>query len=102
MDIDSILTTLLRFIPPSYVATATAIVSFIIASCALAMRFWKPPARTSRWLVVYQLVSALAQARGWNSSAYQPDRKALMVPVTTDRTQAAADLGMDVGDTRPR
>mgnify|MGYP000889263468 CR=1 FL=1 len=101
MDTASILETVFRLIPPAYLATATSIASFVIASCALAMRFWKPPAKDSRWVVIYRLVSALAQARGWNASAYQPDRKAVMIPLATNRSEAAENLGLDVNETRP-
>lgn len=65
------------------------------------MRFWKPPAKESRWATVYRVVSALAQARGWNASAYQPDRKAVMIPVSANRSEIAENLGLDVDETRP-
>ncbi|NHN89087.1 hypothetical protein [Acetobacter conturbans] len=101
MDIDSLLSVALKIIPSSYLATATAIISFIIAACALAVRFWKPPAKNSRWLGFYRIVSALAQARGWNANAYQPDRKAIMVPSSQDRSEVAENLGLKIDETRP-
>ncbi|GBR09285.1 hypothetical protein [Acetobacter oeni] len=101
MDTSSILNAIFRLIPPSWLATATALASFIIAGCALALRFWKPPAKNSHWAIVYRVVSALAQARGWNASAYQPDRKAIMIPVSTDRSEVAENLGLKVDETRP-
>ncbi|MFT8718366.1 hypothetical protein [Acetobacter sp.] len=101
MDIDKIISFILTIIPASYVATTTAIISFIIATCALVVRFWKPPAQDSKWLGFYHLVSAIGQARGWNTSAYQPGRKAIMVPLSQDRGEIAENLGMKVDDTRP-
>lgn len=101
MDITTFLNNLLQFIPPSYLATTTAIISFVIATCALIMRFWKPPSKESRWITIYHIVSAVGQARGWNASAYQPDRKAIMVPATKARSEIAENLGLDVNQTRP-
>lgn len=101
MDMTQFLNTVLILIPPAWLGTTTAGVSFLIASSALAVRFWKPPAKESRWLPVYKVVSALAQARGWNASAYQPDRKAVMVPRSADRSQIAENLGLQVDETRP-
>ncbi|OUJ16477.1 hypothetical protein [Acetobacter sp. DsW_063] len=96
------LTTILALVPAQYAGDAMALVSFVIASCALAMRFWKPPAAGSKWTLVYMAVSAIAQARGWNANAYQPGQKAVMVPVATDRTEAAEKLGLHPDDTRPK
>ncbi|GBQ96532.1 hypothetical protein AA23498_2664 [Acetobacter nitrogenifigens DSM 23921 = NBRC 105050] len=101
MGMSLFITTVLGFIPPNYAATGVAFVSFAVASCALVMRFWKPPSSDSRWVVVYKVVSALAQARGWNACAYQPDRKALMIPVSTSRSDAADTLGLKSDNTRP-
>ncbi|OUJ14793.1 hypothetical protein HK28_11610 [Acetobacter sp. DsW_063] len=101
MDMSLFITTILGFIPPSYAATSVSFVSFTVASCALVMRFWKPPSSDSHWVAVYKVVSALAQARGWNACAYQPDRKALMVPISTSRSEAADTLGLQSDDTRP-
>lgn len=100
-DISSLLATILCLIPADDIATATAVISFVIASCALAVRFWKPPPPSSRWLPLYRVVSALAQARGWNASAYQPGRQAIMIPSSEDRSAAADNLGLEEKDTRP-
>ncbi|CUW48276.1 hypothetical protein [Novacetimonas hansenii] len=101
MDPSMILSELLPFIPASYVGAVVDWVSFVIAASALAMRYWRPPAAGSRAAAVWMVVSAMAQARGWNASAYQPDRKAVMVPKDTSRAAAAATLGLHPADTRP-
>lgn len=101
MNPSTILSELLPFVPAPYVGAVVDWVTFIIAASALVMRYWRPPAAGSRAAGVWMVVSAMAQARGWNASAYQPDRKALMVPKDTPRAAAAATLGLDPADTRP-
>lgn len=102
MDFTQTLEWVLTLTPSQYLGTVTALVSFLIASSALAVRFWKPPAPGSRWLIVYTVVSALAQARGWNASAYQPGRKAIMVPADMPRVEAAQKIGLPVPETSPK
>ncbi|MBB3885004.1 hypothetical protein [Acetobacter oeni] len=101
MNSDTIFSDVLSLIPTEYLGTAASIVTFAIASCALIMRFWKPPDAGSRWAPVYQIVSAIAQARGWNANAYQPGRKAIMAPVSLPRDEAAAALGLPPDQTKP-
>ncbi|POF63600.1 hypothetical protein CFR73_09795 [Novacetimonas maltaceti] len=101
MDPSTILSDLLPFIPAPYVGAVVDWVTFLIATSALVMRYWRPPAAGSRAAAVWMVVSAMAQARGWNAPAYQPDRKALMVPKDTPRAAAAATLGLHPDATRP-
>ncbi|QHC35188.1 hypothetical protein [Komagataeibacter xylinus] len=71
---DTMLTTqtILSLLPARYAADAVVIFSFLISGCALVARFWRPPAAGSKWVVVWTLVTAMAQLRGWNRPA---DRK---------------------------
>ncbi|MBE7619332.1 hypothetical protein NO263_09915 [Gluconacetobacter entanii] len=101
MDPSTLLSELLPFIPAPYVGAVVDWVSFVIAASALLVRYWRPPAAGSRAAAVWVVVSAMAQARGWNAPAYQPDRKALMVPKDTPRAAAAATLGLRPDATRP-
>ncbi|GBQ27640.1 hypothetical protein AA0472_2462 [Acetobacter estunensis NRIC 0472] len=99
MDVTSAITFILQLIPSSELATATAIVSFIIASCALAVRFWKPPTSTSRWAGFYRIVSALAQARGWNANTFPVDRKPSEGQDSSPAPPASDAKGSDIKET---
>lgn len=101
MDFSSLIADFLTLVPEGSVGTVAAVISFVISACAVAVRFWKPPSATSSMAGFYKIITALAQARGWNASAYQPDRKAVMVPVEHDRVEIADRLGLKVDDTRP-
>ncbi|AQS84021.1 hypothetical protein A0U92_03690 [Acetobacter aceti] len=101
MDIISETLTWLSASYPDLAATLAASVSFAIASCALTLRFWRPPHPGSHWVIVYTVVSAIAQARGWAANAYQPGKKAVMVPADAPRAEVAAKLGVHPDDTRP-
>ncbi|BCZ76089.1 hypothetical protein [Komagataeibacter phage phiKX1] len=101
MDPSTLLSTIIPFIPAQYAGAVVDWVSFVIAVSALVMRYWRPPAAGSRAASIWLVVSAIAQARGWNAPAYQPDRKALMVPKDTPRSAAAAALGLHPDETRP-
>lgn len=96
-----VLTWLYGALPEPYAGDFVALVSFVIASCALTVRFWQPPHPGSRWVPVYTVVSAIAQARGWAANAYQPGKKAIMVPADVPRAEVAAKIGMHPDDTRP-
>ncbi|KXV33063.1 hypothetical protein AD940_14025 [Gluconobacter thailandicus] len=102
MDWTSLFQTILPYLPAKYAGDLVSILTFLIASAALAMRFWKPPAASSRMALLYKVVSALAQSRGWNTNAYQPDAKALMIPAGADRAVAAATLGLDPTSSHPK
>ncbi|WP_291365392.1 hypothetical protein [Acetobacter sp. UBA5411] len=95
------LTWLYSALPEPYAGDLVALVSFAIASCALTLRFWRPPHPGSHWVVVYTIISAIGQARGWNVAAYQPGKKAVMVPADTPRAEVAAKLGLHPDETRP-
>lgn len=99
--ISAALTWLYSALPEPYAGDLVAFVSFTIASCALALRFWRPPSPTSKWTIVYTVVSAIAQARGWAANAYQPGKKAVMVPADVPRAEVAAKLGVHPDETRP-
>lgn len=99
--ISSALTWLYSALPEPYAGDLVALISFTIASCALALRFWKPPTPGSRWEAVYTIVSFIGQARGWNVAAYQPGKKAIMVPAELPRAEVAAKLGVHPDDTKP-
>ncbi|MFT8786232.1 MAG: hypothetical protein ABF887_04280 [Gluconobacter oxydans] len=102
MDWTSVFQTILPYLPAQYAADLVSILTFLIAAAALAMRFWKPPAAGSRMVLLYKAVSALAQSRGWNTNAYQPDAKALMIPAEANRAVEAARLGLDPASTHPK
>ncbi|MCP1274737.1 hypothetical protein HK22_04495 [Gluconobacter sp. DsW_056] len=102
MDWTSLFQTILPYLPARYAGDIVSIVTFLIAAAALALRFWKPPASTSKLLPLFQIVSAVAQAKGWNTSAYQPGSKAIMVPVGSSRANDSAKLGLDVASTHPK
>ncbi|MCH4024072.1 MAG: hypothetical protein LKH33_06895 [Acetobacter sp.] len=102
IDPTSMVAWLSTFLPDNYVALVVAAISISVTLCAVITRFWKPPATGSRWVPVYKMVTAIAQARGWGSNAYVPGQKALMIPVTTDRTEASEQLGLDPGTTHPK
>ncbi|MBS1053965.1 hypothetical protein JK201_10325 [Gluconobacter kondonii] len=89
-------------LPARYAGDIVSILTFLIAAAALAMRFWKPPASGSKLALLYKAVSALAQSKGWNTNAYQPDAKALMIPAEASRTIEAAKLGLDPASTHPK
>lgn len=101
MDPISSILTWLSASYPDLAATLAASVTFAIASCALVLRFWRPPHPGSRWVAIYTIVSAIAQARGWAANAYQPGKKAVMVPSDVPRVEVAAKLGVHPDDTRP-
>lgn len=88
-------------LPEPYAGDLVALVSFLIASCALTLRFWRPPHPGSHWVAVYTIVSAIGQARGWGANAYDPGRKGIMVPADVPRAEVAAKLGVHPDDTRP-
>ncbi|MFT9220640.1 hypothetical protein [Gluconobacter oxydans] len=102
MDWTSVFQTILPMLPAQYAGDIVSILTFLIATAALTMRFWKPPAAGSRMALLYKAVSALAQSRGWNTNAYQPDAKALMIPADASRAAEAARLGLDPASTHPR
>ncbi|MBF0859897.1 hypothetical protein HKD24_11805 [Gluconobacter sp. LMG 31484] len=102
MDWTSLFQTILPYLPAQYAGDIVSIITFLIAAAALALRFWKPPASTSKLLPLFRIVSAVAQARGWNTSAYQPGAKAIMVPVGSSRAEEAAKLGLDTVSTHPK
>ena len=92
---------LLPFIPPQYLGPLVDWGTFIMSVAVLIMRYWRPPAPGSRAAMVWMVVSAIAQARKWNLPAYQPGRKAVMVPATMPRHEVEQKLGMPPGSTRP-
>lgn len=102
MDWASLFQAILPYLPAQYAGDLVSILTFLIAAAALAMRFWKPPTSSSRLMPIYKIVSALAQSRGWNTNAYQPDAKALMIPVSADRAAAAVKLGLDPASSHPK
>ena len=102
MDWTSVFQTILPYLPAQYAADLGSILTFLIAAAALAMRCWKPPAAGSRMVLLYKAVSALAQSRGWNTNAYLPGAKALMIPAEADRAVEAAKLGLDPASTHPK
>ncbi|MFT8402373.1 MAG: hypothetical protein ABF932_00660 [Gluconobacter potus] len=102
MNWTSVFQTILPYLPAQYAGDLVSILTFLIAAAALAMRFWKPPAAGSRMALLYKAVSALAQSRGWNTNAYQPDAKALMIPAGASRAAAAATLGLDPTSSHPK
>jgi len=102
MDWTTLFQTVLPYLPTRYAGDIVSILTFLIAAAALAMRFWKPPAAGSRLALLYKVVSSLAQSKGWNTNAYQPDAKALMIPAEASRTIEAAKLGLDLASTHPQ
>ncbi|MBS1088352.1 hypothetical protein [Gluconobacter wancherniae] len=102
MDWTSLFQTILPYLPAKYAGDLVSILTFLIAASALAIRFWKPPAAGSKLALLYKVVSSLAQSRGWNTNAYQPDAKALMIPAEASRTIEAAKLGLDPASTHPK
>lgn len=102
MDWTSVFQTILPYLPARYAGDLVSILTFLIAAAALALRFWRPPAADSRMALLYKLVSALAQSKGWNANAYQPGAKALMIPVDASRAVEAAKLGLDPASTHPK
>lgn len=102
MDWTSLFQIVLPYLPAKYAGDIVSIITFLIAAAALVLRFWKPPASTSKLLPLFRLVSTVAQAKGWNTSAYQPDAKAIMVPVASSRADNAAKLGLDTASTHPK
>ena len=102
MDWTTLFQTVLPYLPAKAAGDIVSILTFLIAAAALAMRFWKPPAAGSRLALLYKVVSSLAQSKGWNTNAYQPDAKALMIPAETSRTIEAAKLGLDPASTHPK
>ncbi|MEW9274422.1 hypothetical protein [Gluconobacter oxydans] len=102
MDWTSLFQTILPYLPAQYAGDLVSILTFLIAAAALATRFWKPPAAGSKLVLLYKAVSALAQCKGWNTNAYQPGTKALMIPAEASRTIAAAKLGLDPASTHPK
>ena len=101
MDPSSFVSALLPFIPAQYVGAIVDWASFLIAAAALIMRYWRPPAPGSRAAMVWMVVSAVAQARKWNLPAYQPGKKAVMVPATLPRQEVERRLDVPPGSTRP-
>ena len=102
MDWTTLFQTVLPYLPAKAAGDIVSILTFLIAAAALAMRFWKPPAAGSRLSLLYKVVSSLAQSKGWNTNAYQPDAKALMIPAEASRTIEAAKLGLDPASTHPK
>ncbi|MCP1273853.1 hypothetical protein NKW43_09190 [Gluconobacter albidus] len=102
MDWTTLFQTVLPYLPARYAGDIVSILTFLIAVAALAMRFWKPPAAGSRLALLYKIVSSLAQSKGWNTNAYQPDAKALMIPAEASRTIEAAKLGLDPASSHPK
>lgn len=102
MDWTLLLQTVLPYLPAKYAGDAVSVMTFLIAACALALRFWKPPSASSPWARIYALVTAIAQSKGWNTPAYKPDAKALMIPLTADRDAEALKLGLDPLSTHPK
>ncbi|MBS1080826.1 hypothetical protein [Gluconobacter kondonii] len=103
MDWTTLFQTVLPYLPAQCAGDLVSILTFLIAAAALAMRFWKPPASGSKLvLLLYKAVSALAQSKGWNTNAYQPDAKALMIPAEASRMIEAAKLGLDPASTHPK
>ena len=101
MDPISIMQDVLSMLPAQYARDIVVIVSFLISTCALIARFWRPPNPSSRWVLVWTVVTAIAQARGWNLPAYQPGRKAAMVPAKVPRQEVEQKLDVAPGSTRP-
>ncbi|MBF0858404.1 hypothetical protein HKD24_04130 [Gluconobacter sp. LMG 31484] len=102
MDWTSLFQTVLPYLPAQYAGDLVSLLTFLIAAAALAMRFWKPPAAGSKLALLYKAVAELAQSKGWNTNAYQPDAKALMISADADRTAAAVRLGLDPASTHPK
>ena len=102
MDWSALFQTVLPYLPAQYAADLVSILTFLIAAAALAVRFWKPPEAGSKMALLYKIVTALAQSRGWNANAYQPDAKAVMIPAEMNRTEAAVALGLDPKTTHPK
>ncbi|MBS1102938.1 hypothetical protein JK202_07890 [Gluconobacter sp. Dm-62] len=102
MDWTSLFQTILPYLPARYAGDIISIITFLIAAAALALRFWKPPSSNSKFLPLFRIVSTIAQAKGWNTSAYQPDAKAIMVPIGSSRADEAAKLGLDKVSTHPK
>ena len=76
-------------------------ITTLITVCSIIARFWKPPAEGTKMASLWRIVTYIAQARGWTVPAYQPGKKAVMVPVSTPRSDAAELLGVDASATRP-
>ena len=72
---------IMPLIPAEYTAYVAATGSFLIALANLIRVFWKPPAAGTRAATIYHLIEAVSRSRGWNSAAYAPVKKAIMVPV---------------------
>ncbi|MBY4641700.1 hypothetical protein K6L44_17280 [Gluconacetobacter entanii] len=101
MDPNTLLQDVLSLLPTQYAGDVAVIVSFLISTCALIARFWRPPDPASRWVVVWTIVTAVAQARKWNLPAYQPGKKAVMVSATVPRKAVEQLLDVPPGSTRP-
>ncbi len=62
MDLDwqQLYASVMPLVPAELAADFTVIGTFVVASCAVAARFWPRPAEGSRWLSLYLLVNRLA------------------------------------------
>jgi len=62
MDLDwqAFYTSIMPIIPAELASDLTVLGTFVVASCAVAARFWPRPAEGSKWLGLYNLVNHLA------------------------------------------
>jgi len=60
IDWQQFYTAIMPIIPASLASDFTALGAFIVASCAVAARFWPRPAEGSRWLGLYNIINRLA------------------------------------------
>lgn len=100
-DLNTIWQALSPFLSKTAATDIGAAITITVTVASIVMRFWKPPAVGSKWVRVWNVVSFLAQARGWSTPAYQPGAKAIMVPVSTPRDEASRVLGLDPLTTKP-
>ncbi|GBQ28451.1 hypothetical protein AA12717_2956 [Gluconacetobacter sacchari DSM 12717] len=75
-----------------------------LACCPLAgfaLQVWTP-APGSRWVVLWQLLTWIANARGRNAPVSQPGIKSLAIPLKADRAALARQIGVDPAQANPR
>lgn len=77
IDWQQFYTAVMPIIPVSLASDLTVLGTFIVASCAVAARFWPRPAEGSRWLGLYNIVNRLAMnsRHAANADDTQPPKR---------------------------
>ncbi|WP_122049708.1 hypothetical protein [Asaia bogorensis] len=59
MDWTTLFQSILPYLPAQIAGNFTAILTFVVALCALIARFWPRPADGSKWLPLYLIVNSI-------------------------------------------